>query len=141
MTDIDWKPDQKKLKQFGIISLFGFGAIGAILGFRLGWFANDEWLIPGILWGIGVVSAILAFVQPALLKPTYLILTAISAVIGPIVATVILGAVFLLVFLPIGMIFRLMGRDELHRKTLPDAPSYWGDKPPSQDSTRYFRQY
>ena len=141
MIDIDWKPDQKKLKQFGIISLFGFGVIGAVLGWRFGWFAEGKWLVPGILWGIGVVSAILAFIQPALLKPTYLILTAISSVIGPIVAAVILGAVFLLVFLPLGIIFRLMGRDELHRKILPDAPSYWGEKPPIQESTRYFRQY
>lgn len=141
MIDIDWKPDQKKLKQFGIISLFGFGVIGAVLGWRFGWFAEGKWLAPGILWGIGVVSAILAFIQPALLKPTYLILTAISSVIGPIVAVIILGAVFLLVFLPLGIIFRLMGRDELHRKILPDAPSYWGEKPPIQESTRYFRQY
>lgn len=141
MIAVDWNPDRKKLKQFGIISLFGFGVIGAVLGWRFGWFAKDEWTVPGILWGIGIVSAILAFVQPAFLKPLYWILTAISAVIGPVIATVIMGAIFCLVFLPLGLIFRLMGRDELHRKVLPDAPTYWSEKPPAQEAERYFRQY
>lgn len=141
MTEVDWNPDQKKLKQFGIISLFGFGVIGAVLGWRFGWFTEGKWLVPSILWGIGIVSAILAFIQPVLLKPLYWLLTAISAVIGPIIATVIMGAIYLLVFVPLGMIFRLKGRDELHRKILPDAPTYWSEKPPAQEATRYFRQY
>ncbi|MEX2578028.1 MAG: SxtJ family membrane protein [Verrucomicrobiales bacterium] len=141
MIDVDWNPDQKKLKQFGIISLFGFGIIGAVLGLRFDWFANDQWTVPLVLWGIGIVSSVLAFVQPAFLKPTYWILTAISAVIGPMIATFIMGAIFLLLFLPLGLIFRLKGRDELHRKILPDAASYWSGKPPAQEATRYFRQY
>ena len=141
MTPIDWRPDEKKLKQFGWFALPGLGLIGAVLGWRLGWFAAGEWLVPVILWGTGLLSAILAFVRPRWLLPLYLLLTAISAVIGPVVATVVMGAIFLLVFVPLGLIFRLRGRDELHLKIDPGAITYWENAPPPVPVKRYFRQF
>lgn len=141
MIDIDWKPDREKLRQFGWISLGGFGVIGGVLGWKFGWFAEGEWLVPAVLWGIGVLAALLSLVEPLLLKPLYLVLTAISAVIGPIVATVVMGVIFYLVFLPLGLIFRLAGRDELQRRLDPEAKSYWIESPGAQPPERYFRQY
>lgn len=141
MIDIDWNPDREKLRQFGWFSLGGFGIIGTVLGWKFGWFAAENWIAPGILWGIGVLSALLSLTAPSLLKPLYLVLTAISAVVGPVVATVIMGLIFLVVFFPIGVIFKMRGRDELQR--YPDATlqSYWSPKPPPQSPDRYFHQY
>ena len=141
MTEIDWNPDREKLRQFGWISLGGFGVIGGVLGWKFGWFTEGSWLVPGILWGIGVLSALLALVEPLLLKPLYFALTAISAVIGPIIATVTMGAIFYLVFVPLGLIFRLKGRDELQRRLDPDAQSYWIESTGPQPPERYLRQY
>ena len=141
MVDIDWNPDQKKLKQFGWISLVGFGVIGLVAGWKFGLFAQQKMTVPGVLWGIGILSAILAMVKPTFLKPLYYVLTAISAVIGPIVATVIMALIYYLVFLPLGLVFKMMGRDELHRTVDPDAKTYWAPEPEEQEPKRYFRQY
>jgi len=141
MVTIDWNPNEEKLKQFGIISLGGFGIIGAVLGWKFGWIAEGKWLVPSILWGVGLASAILALVRPAWLKPLYLLLSAVSAVIGPVVAITIMALIFLVAFLPIGLFFRATGRDELRLKIDRKAGSYWGQKPARQDLLRYFRQY
>jgi len=141
MVEIDWKPDRNKLRQFGWISLGGFGLIGLLLGLKFGWFEEGLWIVPTVLWTVGVVAALLALIEPMWLKPLYFVLTAISAVIGPIVATIIMALIFLLVFLPVGLIFRLIGRDELQRKLDPEARTYWKDMPPSPEPARYFRQF
>ncbi len=141
MTPLDWNPDEKKLRQFGWFALPGFGLIGAVLGWRFGWFAAGEWLVPSLLWTVGAVSAVLAFVLPGWLKPLYLVLTAISAVIGPIVATLAMGLIFLTVFVPLGIFFRLRGRDELRLRPDPEAGTFWENSPPVPEPRRYFRQF
>lgn len=141
MVEIDWNPDRQKLREFGWISLAGFGLIGLLLGWRFGWIENGQWLFPSIIWSIGLLSAILALIAPLLLKPIYWIMTAISAVVGPIVATLILGLLFLLVFLPIGMFFRLRGRNWLQLKPDRQASSYWLPADPSPHPKQYFRQF
>ena len=141
MITVDFNPDEKKLKEFGFFSLGGFFLIGLILGLKFRWIQEGEWLVPGILWSIAVLSALLALVAPKLLKPSYLLLTAISAVIGPVIATIIMGLIFLLIFFPLGLIFRLRKRDELHLKLSRDIESYWEPRPEAQPPERYFRQY
>jgi len=141
MIEIDWNPDRRKLRQFGWISLVGFGVIGLVLGWKFGWIAEGKWLVPGILWATGVVAAILGSIEPPLIRPLYWLLTAISAVIGPVIAFIVMALIFLLVFFPIGLFFRLRGRDELCRELHPEAATYWGPKPTEQEPARYFRQY
>jgi len=141
MVVLDWNPDREKLKQFGFISLGGFGVIGAVLGWKFGWFEEGQRLALFILWGTGVISAILAATKPELLKPLYLLLTAISAVVGPVLAYVIMSLIFVLVFLPIGIAFKIMKRDELRLKMDKRAETYWNEKSPLQEAMRYFRQY
>lgn len=141
MVALDWKPDNRKLSQFGWISLIGFGLIGAFVGWKFGFFAEQKWLVPGIFWGIGGLSAILALIFPAGLRPLYWVLMGISAVIGPIISTTVLLVIFLLIFTPVALFFRLVGRDALHRKLEPEAESYWIDAKPMPEAKRYFRQY
>lgn len=141
MIAVDFNPNEKKLKEFGFFSLGGFFLIGLILGLKFRWIQEGEWLVPAILWGIAVLSALLALVAPKLLKPSYLLLTAISAVIGPVISTIIMGLIFLLIFFPLGLVFKLMNRDELHLKLSPEINTYWEAKPQAQEPGRYFRQF
>lgn len=141
MVDINWKPDTRQLRQFGWISLVGFGIIGAAVGYKFGHFENQTWTVPGILWGIAGLSAILAVIWPGGLRPLYWGLMCISAIIGPIVSTVALLLIFLLVFTPLALWFKIIGRDELRRKLDPNAESYWVDAPPTPKPASYFRQF
>ena len=141
MVKPDWNPDRRKLREFGWISLAGFAVIGLVLGWKFDWIRNGEWLVPGIFFGLGLLSAVVAMIEPLLLKPSYWLLTAIAAVIGPIVATLVLGLIFFLMFLPIGLVFAIRGRDELRLKRDRQARSYWLPADPGQAPARYFRQY
>lgn len=141
MVNVDWNPDRKKLREFGLISLAGFGLIGLVLGWRFDWIKDGKWLYPGVIWGVGLLSSILALIEPLLLKPIYWIMTAISAVVGLVVGTIVLFMVYILVFLPIGLVFALRGRDELQLKWDPQSESYWLPADLPQHPGRYLRQF
>ncbi|QTN31077.1 hypothetical protein HZ994_01620 [Akkermansiaceae bacterium] len=141
MEKPDWNPDNKKLREFGWFSLAGFGLMGLVFGWRFGWIKDGDWLFPGIFWGMGLLSAILALVAPLLLKPTYWLMTALSAILGPIVATLVLGILFSLVFLPIGVIFSLRGRDALRLSLNRKAVSYWLPADMPHEPKRYLHQH
>ncbi len=141
MIELDWNPDERKLRQFGWISLVGFGLVGALVGWRFGCFAEGRWLVPSVLWGIGVLAALLAASRPAWLRPLYLVLTGFSAVVGPPIAFAVMLLIFAVAFVPIGLFFRWVGRDELKLRPDPEADSYWEPRPPEPEPASYFRQH
>jgi hypothetical protein len=51
------------------------------------------------------------------------------------------GAIYYLVFTPIGLIMKLSGRDALQRRFEPAENSYWNVKLPETKKERYFHQY
>ena len=55
------------------------------------------------------------------------------------IAVIILTAIA--VFLPIGLLLRLLGRDPLDRKFDAQASSYWQPKKPPGDVASYFRRW
>jgi hypothetical protein len=58
-----------------------------------------------------------------------------------VMTRVILGAIFYLLFAPIGGVFRLFGRDVLARKRNLARETYWMRRSPHVEPRRYFRQY
>ena len=61
--------------------------------------------------------------------------------IGWTVSQVMLAVMFFGLFTPIGLVFRLIGRDPLHRTRRPELESYWAPKPTPTDLRRYFKQF
>jgi hypothetical protein len=51
-----------------------------------------------------------------------------------------MGIFYFLVLTPIGIIFKLFGRDPLNRRFLPVAPTYWSLRQNVIDKERYFHQ-
>jgi hypothetical protein len=68
-------------------------------------------------------------------------LTIITFPIGVVVGEVVMMAIYFAVFLPIGMIFRLMRRDALERGIDKSAPTYWQPKKQPAKVDSYFRQW
>ena len=90
---------------------------------RLGWF------MPTLL-AAGVALVVLGIVAPTRLAPLNRAWTALSLILFKIVNPLVLGIMFFLVVLPIGLLMRLFGKDPLRLKFDREAPTYWIDKEP-----------
>jgi hypothetical protein len=61
--------------------------------------------------------------------------------IGLVVSFVMLGLFYFLLITPLGLVFRLLGRDPLHRRFDPKAETYWVEHQPADRPERYFQQF
>jgi len=94
-----------------------------------------------VLWIVSPLCGLLALAVPVVLVPLYLTLMAISLPIGWVVSHVLMAVMFYGVLTPIGIVFKLLGRDPMHRKIDRNAATYWIRRPEHIDPKRYYRQY
>ena len=103
LTEINWNPDRRHLRRFGLVALIVFATVGAWVFFRgsLFGFALGPGTANGtacVLWGGAALCAILATAAPSLLRPLYLGLSLVGLPIGVVVSHVVMGVVFALVY-------------------------------------------
>ena len=123
--------DVVTLRKFGLMVGGVFAALGAFLLWR-----DFSW--PIVLVWIGVPLMVLGAVVPKLLRPIYIGWMSMALVLGAIVTRILLTIFFFVVITPVGLFFKLIGRDALHRKFDQDAATYWIDKEyPITDRSRY----
>ena len=101
---------QFKERSFGISVGPVLMLIAAILAWR-GRITTAE-----IMGGIGAVLLVLGLTKPILLKWPSAVWWKFAMVLGHINARVILTIAFLLVLTPIGLLWRLIGRDPMRRR-------------------------
>jgi hypothetical protein len=112
-------PGSQELRKFGLIS----GIIVAVLfGLALPWLFGYEfplwpWIFAGCL-------GVWALAHPASLFVVYRIWLKFGHVAGWINTRIILGIMFYFVFLPAGIIMRLLGKDPMARSLDSSMPSY-----------------
>ncbi len=112
--------DNKGLRKFGLTT----GVIVIILfGLFLPWVfdANSlplwPWIVAAALW-------LPALIWPRTLNPVYHVWMRIGHALGWINSRIILGLVFYIVLLPMGLIMRALGKDPMARKHDKSASSY-----------------
>jgi len=112
--------DNKGLRKFG----FTTGAIIVVLFALIFPWVFDvatmpiwPWIIAGLLW----VPALLI---PSVLRPVYTTWMKIGHAIGWVNTRIILGVLFYILVLPMGIIMRLFGKDPMVRKMDKSASSY-----------------
>ena len=120
------------MRQFGIICLVALPLVG--------WFWGGGPVIVGWLGAIGLVLALAGVVLPKTLKPCFLALTLVAAPIGLVIGELAMLLIYVAVFLPIGIVFRCIGRDALQLKADSQAATYWQVKRQSGSVTSYYRQ-
>lgn len=142
---IDWNPPPRTLRTFGLICLAAFPLLGLLAYFRVLAFSllseNASTPVAIVFGSIGAVSGLLAFARPALLKPLFVGMSLIAAPIGLVVSTTLLMLLYYLVLTPISLVFRLIGRDAMHRTPDRSATTYWIERQAPTDMKRYFRQF
>ena len=110
---------KQTLRNFGLIT----GAIISVLfGLFLPWVFNHDlpywpWIITGILWGWAILS-------PSTLIPVYRIWMRVGYGLGWINSRIILGVMFYVIFLPSGLIMKMVGKDPMARTLNKSQDSY-----------------
>ena len=133
LQHLNWDPDRAELRKFGAAMLIGFGIIGLLAALRHQELAGPTF----VLWGVGVTLAAVSRL-PVLGRVAYLAVYVASGLIGFVVSHVLLTLIFFLVFLPVGLLLRLSGRDLL---CLRPENMRWVPHTAREDRRRYYRQY
>lgn len=138
MLKLDLNPKDSQLRQFAWVSLIGFPLIGwVLLHWRFGFSTTVAWALTAV----GVVVFALGMASTKTIKPLFVGLMLIAVPIGIALSTVVLGLVYYLLFTPVALLFKLMGRDKLHRHLDPQATSYWVERKTAIPAARYLRMY
>ncbi|MGQ0633601.1 MAG: SxtJ family membrane protein [Planctomycetaceae bacterium] len=132
LVEINWDPTDRQLRQFGLISLVALPLVGWL------WRANAP--VLWLLAGIGVLLAGLGLLAPRWLKLPFLVLSVAAIPIGLVVGELALVLIYFAVFVPIGLVFRLIGRDALELRRDSNATSYWRPKAQPRGPASYYRQ-
>jgi hypothetical protein len=145
MIEINLQPDAGTLRSFGWIALAGFGFVAAIAWFEVLIFAFGlgaaRGPVAGAFGALAGISALFSLVYPKANLPIYLGITVLTYPIGFVLSYVLMGTLFYLIIMPIGLLLRLFGTDPMERRILPEAETYWVDAAPSRGSASYFKQF
>jgi hypothetical protein len=132
---IRWEPDRGELRRFALVMLIGFAVLGLLTAWHIGDFGTKTF----ILWGLGLGLAVSALV-PAVGRLVYLGIYLPTSVIGFVVSNIILLLMFLLLFVPLGMILRLRGKDLLQLRRRQNG-RYWSRHDEAKNAASYYRQF
>lgn len=113
---------------------FFFSAVFVAVGVYSYW--NGHPYVACFFVALGLLFAAIAIVKADLLLPLNKLWMRFGILIGMIVSPIVLGVIFYLLFTPIGVFMRLVGRDELRLK-FKRKSTYWmlRDSSTSQNST------
>ncbi|MEO7192307.1 MAG: SxtJ family membrane protein [Vicinamibacterales bacterium] len=132
-SEVTKAPSQKHLRQFAGLFLVIFLGMAATR-----WFGGRHDLTARVLAVAAVVVGVTGLAAPSLVRPIYTGWMIAAFPIGWTVSRLVLLAIFFLVVTPIGLAFRLFGRDALHlRRHTPTT--YWTAKPQAKTAD-YLRQ-
>ncbi len=134
MVDINWRPEPKALRKFGLTVMIGFGIIGLVIQF-----GADNLQGAYAAYIAGAVLGVPALTGTVIALPGYWVWMGVAFVMGNIISRVLLSIFFYLLITPMG-VFRRLVHDKLLLKR-PDRSSYWFDLPADGGKDRIERQF
>ena len=137
LVGINWNPDRKTLGVFRLASVIATLIIATTLFTVKG--VPLKWCV--VVAGAGVLIWLSGLVSLQLTRSIYVAMTVITLPIGFVVSFVLMAVFYYGLLTPVGLIFRLIGRDVLCRRFDPNATSYWVDHRKATDTKRYFQRF
>lgn len=137
LVEINWHPKRKQLQSFGKIALIASAIISLLFYVLKG--VAIQWALT--ILAVGFIIFLISMISLKLTKMIYLGLTLVTLPIGWTVSFILLAIFYYLLLAPLGLIFRLMGRDALCRRFDPKAKSYWLSRQPPKGPEQYFHQF
>jgi hypothetical protein len=105
-----------------------------------GWYRwRHRWSLALLI--LAAVMFVVALLWPRAWAPIQAGLDRAARGVTAVVTWILLGAVFVVCFLPGRLLLALLRRDPLHRAWEPARSSYWEPLPPTHDAGRFRRQY
>ncbi len=135
-SDIDFQPETKKLRQFAALWLVVFGSLAVWKGW---WQGNIS--IGAILAVLATTVGIAGLIFPARIRIVFVGATILAFPLGWLISHVLLALLFFGLLMPVGLAFRLAGRDPLLLKRPRGGESYWLPKPRPTNIRAYFNQF
>jgi len=137
LIEINWYPKRKQLQNFGKIALIATAVISLLLYLLKG--MAIQWAL--IVFAAGLIIFLSSVISLRLTRGIYVALTAVTFPIGLVVSLILLAGFYFLLLAPLGLLFRLLGRDPLCRRFDPAAKSYWLARREPDSLDRYFHQF
>ena len=135
LIEVNKDPSQRELRWFGLIVLtFGAVVSGSI-------YARSHSMLAWIPLGVGALIAAVYYALPGLRRTIYLGWMYAFLPLGMVMSFVLLAVIYFLIFTPIGLLARLVGRDRVPRGFDRAAASYWIKRPAPRPPESYFRQF
>jgi hypothetical protein len=141
LIDINRNPTDRQLRQFAAATIVFLPFIGWLATGRPRTFSAANLPLLGGLAAIALALAVLGFVKPKAMRPVFIGASLVTLPIGLVVGEAVLIVIFFGLMAPMGLVFRLIGRDALQRRIDRGAASYWQPKRQPDSPTRYFRQF
>jgi len=133
LIEMNWHPKARQLRQFAGLCAVALPAIG--------WLWGSSGTVVGTLALLGLAVAVAGTLVPPVVKPLYLLLSLVAWPIGLVVGELAMLAIYGLVFVPIAVGFRLLGRDALRLRMDRARATHWETKRPAKNAASYYRQF
>ena len=101
-------------------------------------FIYDYTLISVITLTTGLISLTLSYLKPDLLLPVNKAWMTLGYFLGYIVSPIVIGFIFFVIFTPISIFLKIIGRDEL-KLLNKNSDSYWRKRQLNKDSQTSFK--
>jgi hypothetical protein len=132
LFELNRRPTPRQLRQFGLVCLVALPLAG--------WLWGGGQMTIGVLAGIGLALAACGLAVPRALLPVFVGISVITIPIGLVAGELALLLIYFGLFLPLGLVFRLLGRDPLERTLDRSAATYWRSRKQPESAARYYRQ-
>ncbi len=136
LIEIDWNPGKRQLRVFGLSAVAASIILAGV--FVLLWGLAIVWAIAALIAGVAILLC--SLLSPRAARVIYIALSAVGLPIGMVVSFILLAGFYFLLLTPIALVFRLIGRDSLHRKFDHTADTYWIARKATVGLDRYFHQ-
>ena len=137
LIKINLHPSHKELRNFGFIAIAATLLIAVVLYMEKG--LALKWC--GLIIGFGLFIFLSSRLSITLTRRIYVLLVLITFPIGTTISFILMAAFYYLLLTPVGLLFRLIGRDALQRKIDTSTKTYWQPRRHHDKIERYFNQF
>lgn len=137
LVSVNWNPSSRDLRGFRRAGLIASMVLALLL------YTVKHVTLPwcGTIVSVGLFIWLSGLISPTLTRYIYVALMVVTLPIGMTVSFLVLALFYYGVITPLGLVFRLIGRDVLCRRFDREAKTYWIDHEQTQEPERYFHQF